>query len=159
MPEQETELNKAMLELAKKRVSFLQQIGAAAASEELVELASTWQGADCSLQLTRIGQNVQLFGTYERNNPFGNLGLLSMSPPNAEVKLRYNLLYSGVMKGRAVIGQVTRAREGAANVFDPSSSKQILMCFSADGNEIYIMIDADTDSPSYERLRKLQLVK
>lgn len=158
LPEREADLNKEMVTTAKQKVAFLQQIGAAAASEELLELPSTWQGPDCALQLTKKGRSLNLSGTYERSNPFGNLGVLPMGPSGSEVKIRYTVTYSGTVKGRALFGEVTRVREGASAVFDPATTQKALMFFSADGGDIFVMRDAESDSPTYERLRKLHLV-
>ncbi|QUS40854.1 tetratricopeptide repeat protein [Tardiphaga alba] len=157
-PEQESEIAKELFEAAKRRVVFLQQIGAAAASEEPAELAATWQGPDCSLQLSRTGQSLRIAGTYERKNPFGSLGLLGMSPSAPEVKSRYSVAYVGTIKGRALFGEFHRARDGGAALFDPANTQQALMFFSVDGSEIFVMRDADSDSPTYERLRRIQLV-
>ncbi len=62
------------------------------------------------------------------------------------------------MRGRAIFGTMARERDGASLLEAAGSNKKALMFFGEDGNDLFILEKADTDSPTYERLRRIQLL-
>ena len=158
VPEEEEKKQSELAESAKSRVIFLQQLGLATASNEPENVGETWQGPDCILNVSRNGNFVKFSGSFERDNPFaGLLGALG-GPVVASSKTKYIVAYSGTMRGRAVFGTMSREREGASLAESGGANKKALMFFSEEGNELFVMEKADTDSPTYDRLRRIQLL-
>jgi hypothetical protein len=157
VPEQEREKQQELVEAAKRRIVFLQQLGAAVASETPSTLPTNWHGPDCAMSLTKNGTKVEIAGSYLQDSSFGLLNALGMGTNGSSIKLKYDVAYSGKLVGRALFGHFERKREGAA-VTDSGFKKLAWMFFSSDANELYVLQDADTDSPSYDRLKNVALL-
>jgi tetratricopeptide (TPR) repeat protein len=158
VPEEEEKKQSKLAENVRPRVAFLQQLGLAVASNEPENVGETWQAPDCVLNVSRDGNFVKFSGSFERANPLGGLIGALGGPIAASSKSKLKLVYSGVMRGRAVFGMMSREREGATLMESAGANMKALMFFSEDGNELFVMEKADTDNPTYERLRRIQLL-
>jgi len=159
LPEQEDERLKTLTDEAKKRVVFLQRLGAAVGRPEAALSDERWQGPDCILTSSLDSGIIRLEGIFEQANVFAGMGLLAAigAPPTSETKVKYRVVYSGKLQGQAVFGTMNKTRDSAALDVGVVASN-VYMFFSEDGNELYVILDADTNKPTYERLRKLKLV-
>ena len=70
--------------------------------------------------------------------------------------MKQSVTYSGKVRGRAVSGKMTVGPDGASTDLGINTSTAY-MFFSEDESELYVMAGADTDNPTYHRLRKVQL--
>jgi hypothetical protein len=137
-------------------VVFLQQLGLAATSDEPEDIGESWQGPECVLKVFRDGNFVRFVGSFERVDAFqGLIGAIG-GPTNS--KSKFNIVYSGTIRGRAVFGTLSREREGASLLESGGANKKALMFFSENGNELSIMERADESSPTFERIRRIQLL-
>lgn len=157
IPEEEEEKRNQLVETARPKTIFLQQLGSAAASREPANVGDTWQGPDCVLSVSRNGDFVKFNGSFERDSLGGLLGALSVSTLPTP-KNKFSVVYSGTIRGRAIFGTMARERDGATLLEAAGSNKKALMFFGEDGSDLFIMENADTDSPTYERLRRIQLL-
>jgi tetratricopeptide (TPR) repeat protein len=155
--EKENGEQRTLIDEAKKRTVFLQRLGAAVGAVETADLGESWQGPDCVLTCSFDGNTVKLEGSFDRTNPFA--GILSSlgSSPAAGAKVKHKVTYSGKVRGRAVFGVVSSGPDGAASDLGLNASAAY-MFFSEDHGELYVMAGADTDNPTYQRLRKVELL-
>jgi hypothetical protein len=157
LPEEEETKQKELLDRAKLLVVFLQQLGMATASNEPESLGESWQAPDCVLNVYREGNFVRFTGAYERTNSL--LGLLgAIGAPPSPTKLKYSIVYSGTLRGRAIFGAVDRKNEGTTLAGSSVVHSKALMYFSEDGRELVVMEAADTTNPAYFRFRRVQLL-
>jgi hypothetical protein len=158
VPEVEEKTKSELAENAKPRVIFLQQLGLATASNEPENVGETWQGPDCVLNVSRDGNFVRFSGSFERDEPLGGLLGAIGGTVLANSKSKFNVVYSGTLLGRALFGAMSKEREGASLMESAGATKKALMFFSEDGNELFVMERANAASPTYERLRRIQLL-
>lgn len=159
VPEQEEKRQTHLIEGAKKRVVFLQKLGAATVLTEMASVGGSWQGPECVLTGSLTDGTINFEGFFERANPFG-MGIFGAigGPSKTETNVRHKIVYSGKARGRAVFGEITSGRDGAASDLGLNTSAAY-MFFGDDGTEVFIMIDPDSDKPSYQRLKKIKPAK
>lgn len=158
VPEAEERMRSEFIENARPRVIFLQKLGLATASNEPENVGETWQGPDCVLKVARDGNFVKFSGSFESDNPFGGLLTALGGPATTSSKSKFNIIYAGTMRGRALFGTMSREREGASLLGSAGGNKKALMFFNEDGNELFVMESADTPNPNFERLQRIQLL-
>lgn len=127
--ENEEKAVSSTLDEAKTRIAFYSAFGIALADPELRRIAGTWVGPECEMTLERDGDQVALRGNYQRQqNPLSAaLGLAG-----SNVLIRHEVHYSGVLRGRTVIGYVKRKSDEKSLSLVASSSdpQKFLMVIS-----------------------------
>jgi tetratricopeptide (TPR) repeat protein len=159
--EEENERKTEILDGIKTRVSYLQRLGRAATQQTPTDIGENWQGPDCTLKLTRKVDRISLRGTYEREeSSLAGLALAVMgsSPATGPVKRKYSIRYYGKLRGRAIIGDMKRERDGASLLESAGGESKIFMMFNDDGTELSIVERANTNSPTVVVLTRVQLL-
>jgi tetratricopeptide (TPR) repeat protein len=133
----ETKATDDVLDGAKPRVEFYRRFGESIGSTELSGIAGIWNGPDCPMTLEITNDQIRFHGNFERDaNPLSALvGIL-----NAKSTARHRIEYTGVLRGRIVIGKVYRSSDDQAATSLLSSStdgQKALMVMSE--NEIFAL--------------------
>jgi hypothetical protein len=161
LPEEEEKKQTELLETSKPKISYLQQLGRAAALEVPTDFGESWQGPDCVFNVIKADDRIKIVGTFERTNLFAGLGGILGGLANPSVpspKQKYTIEYEGKIRGRAIFGTIKRERDGASLLESAGGSSKVFMVFSDDGSEITVMEKADTNNPSYHVLKRAQLL-
>lgn len=98
----------ATLDQAKQRAEYYKSYGNSLGMSELTDLATVWVGPECELSLRIDGDQVSLDGSYQRaaNALSAALGMVSSS-----VTVRYELKFTGTLRGRAIVGLFKRTSD------------------------------------------------
>jgi tetratricopeptide (TPR) repeat protein len=104
-PETESKSVEATIDQAKERAAYYTSFGNSLGMTELAEPATTWVGSECELSLKIVGDQVSLYGSFQRgpNALSAAMGLVS-----SNVTVRQELQYTGILRGRAVVGLFQR---------------------------------------------------
>jgi tetratricopeptide (TPR) repeat protein len=133
VPEQETKDLTEVLEQAKPKIEFYRNFGRALGVAEPKKVGGTWIGPECELEATVTNDQIRLVGSYEREaNPLSfGLGLTTRQPAKHRVE------YTGVLKGCAIQGKITRSSDESA------ATKSLLSEFFAGATKVLMFVSDD----------------
>jgi hypothetical protein len=143
--ENEEKAVSSALDEAKRRVAFYSAFGIALADPELRRIAGTWIGPECEMTLERDGDQVALRGNYQRpqNSLSAALGLAG-----SNVLIRHEVHYSGVLRGRTVIGYVKRkSAEKSVSLLASSSDPQKFLMVLSEQEILVLDVSSSNSQP------------
>jgi hypothetical protein len=156
IPVHEDEQEGKVVERAVTKSSFFAQFGHATARSEPKKFIEKWDGPGYVLTVTLDGSNFKAVGFYEL---FGLAAFLAgpiggfASPPLPE---RMRVEYSGIVRGFAIVGSVSRTKEGAPpkSIIEAAGDiHSVIMILSDDERELRVMESFQKVEPSYYELR------
>lgn len=147
-------------EKAKPISEYYKQFGHSLARPLTLSIVGQWNAPNCRLELSVNGTSVVAIGSYEVAG-LGLLGALAFSggahSRNDPVPLRYVVEYRGDIRGRTIIGSVSRRQEGGLSkkpstlLIGSESDPTILMWISDIGDKIHVLErNANSDPRFYE---------
>jgi tetratricopeptide (TPR) repeat protein len=105
----ETKTVNSTLDEAKPRIAFYKLFGVALALPEPTGSANAWTGPDCEMTLDIMGDQVRFYGCFERSGNSLPVAMLGQSISRRPV--RHEIEYTGVLRGRTVIGKIKRSSD------------------------------------------------
>ena len=131
LPEQEDEKEREILEKAKPKIVFFQDLGRAITKPDITSIDSTWLGPDCHLAFSITEGEFRANGEYKRQVS----GLAAASLPGSPRVIHYKIEYIGRVIGRRIEGTVRR--------IDPTNSSSSSLLGRKDDEVSFAMILAD----------------
>jgi tetratricopeptide (TPR) repeat protein len=158
LPDEEEKSELEVFSKASLKSDFYRQLGAALSRTFPLNPPTIWQGKRGALSLVVDGPNFTLTGTYEVRAA-GLLGLTlrglnSTASDSVAKPVRWAIQYSGVMRGNAMLGKVSRKRVNDAPTV-PSllgsidDSKQVLMFLDAEQKKLDVLEMEGRSAPSF----------
>ncbi len=158
VPQEENKTLDETLEKTTDKASFYRKLGAAVLEPAPTVIGPQWKGSEGILRAAIGGDTLTLTGTFERPSLGGllslGLGAGSLAPTVRSVTHRTSFV--GEIRGRVVIGQVTRKSDGD----DPSllseamSGVKVLMYFNDDHTELSVMENPQSATPQFYKIRQ-----
>lgn len=155
--EQENQKESEIVAQGLRKSEFYRKFGAAVSQPDLSNIEEKWQGPDCILVVKQDGRKFTATGSYEQ--PSGILAntLAGLASP----QLRYQVVYNGTIRGRAVEASVTRKQEGQITplstiLLGADTEKKVLLILSDSGIEFSAMEGPDANQPQHYLIRTLQ---
>jgi len=164
IPQEESKEEIEVLERAQVVCDFYREFGKALAKDLIYPLANRWIGQRCEMALVIDKKAFNLSGEFERTDSmsFGMSPILTVygKSTDAPVITKHTIEYSGVVKGRAIVGWVSRDRQCAPEKTSSLLSKEedrtvALMVLSEDGHEIRVLEKPKTGSPKFYTLQAI----
>ena len=160
LPDEEKKSELEAFSKASLKVDFFRQFGAALSRPVPSSLPTVWQGKRGALCLVVDGPKVTLTGTYEDRTGILGLALrgFNSTASSSEAKpVRWAIQYSGVMRGNAMVGKVSRKRveevPSSASLFGSiDASKEVLMFLNPDQTNLNVLEMEGRIAPSFYRL-------
>ncbi len=151
--EDETKLKEA-LEKVKGKADFLRDLGAKALLPTPQKIHSNWMAPEGKIEARLTDGALKIFGSYERPaNSFagilsGNLGI-PMAPTSHKIE------YTGQMRGKMFVGNVSRTGDGygAAASLLSSMGTKTLMYLTEDETEFRVIENYQSQSPTFYVLK------
>lgn len=138
-PEKESEREGEIFERAERESEFMRRFGRALGLPSVATLQSKWSSDYGEFQLSDTGSGIRLIGTYEVDaSPL--VGALMMGFATQK-KIRYEIEFTGIVYGRAIVGEITRRREGEAvqhGLLGATKPNRTLMWISDDERRIHV---------------------
>jgi tetratricopeptide (TPR) repeat protein len=164
LPQEEEKEEIEMLKKAQSVCDFYREFGKGLAKNLVYPLANRWKGKHCEMALVFDTGTLNLSGKFERNNAmnFGMHSIFNVYGKSADTPAitKHTIEYSGTVKGRAVVGWVSRDRENEPDRTSTLLTKEddrtlMLMVFSEDGREIRVIEKPKTGIPQFYTLRAI----
>jgi len=153
--EEEEKKLEETLEKVKGKVAFYRQLGTSVISEMPTLIAAKWIAPEGVLEAKLSGDELRLFGSYERpGSSLGGLFGLGIGAPTS-VTHKYRIEYIGRFRGRMLTGTVQRMRDGTPTILGELVPTKTLMWLSGDGSELSVMENYSSVSPTSYTLRAL----
>lgn len=147
--DEENKKEEAAIKKAKPLSDFYRQLGKSLALPQALDLSGQWKSPDCMLTVSVNGDALSATGTFE----LANNGLLSLAIADSPFGFgtirpprRFVVNYKGKVRGRCVMGTITRLNEAenrpnAANSLLGGVEKQttILMWLAEDGLTLHAL--------------------
>jgi tetratricopeptide (TPR) repeat protein len=153
-PDQEDARRLEVLSEAKPKMDFYRTMGKAIASPT-PQLHPSWVGPDCTLNLKHDKENIELVGSFFRDQNGLLAALMGSQYSGAVVKIEYTVRYSGAMQGRAFFGTLRRNEPGASLLATTGSERNVCMALNEEGSEFSVMEGADTSHPTFYAISRV----
>lgn len=160
--DEDNEKQESTVRAARPNSEFYRKLGEALLSSQIKSIASRWKSPNCELQVSIKEDSFEAIGIYEESllgmslaNLNRNLGSRDNAP------LRKMEHYKGTIKGRAIIGFVSRQRADGASASTSTlltnydESPLIAMWLTDDGNTL---IAQETSEPNAARIYLLRQI-
>jgi tetratricopeptide (TPR) repeat protein len=163
LPDAEDKKQDEILNDARPKSEFYQQVGHALSCPEPTIPVHNWQGPDCILDITLHDGKFEAVGSYESSNTLNSLLAFGEARGGVNSRVQYQVTYSGTLRGRAIQGQVKRARKDAPQV-PPSllsagqDEIKVLMVVADGEREIHVAEFAQTGKTRFYTLRRVEIV-
>ena len=158
LPEEEDTKLEDILKKAKPVSGFYRHLGRASTLPSLTSLPNSWNGPDCVLTVQLNGNIFNAVGTYDQ--PGGGLAnaLLGFGASiGSPTPARLSVEYRGVLRGRTIVGQITRTRDGAPIVNSllngATNTGRISMVLTDNEDELQVM-EAQGNSRRFYSLKR-----
>jgi Flp pilus assembly protein TadD len=162
LPEEEDKKQEELLNEARPKSEFYQQVGHALSCAKPTALANSWQGPDCTLNITLHEGKFEAVGSYESPNTLNSLLTFGEARGGVGSRAQYQVIYSGTLRGRAIQAQVKRARKDAPEVPRTLLSSgrdeiKALMVVADGESEIHVCEFAQYSKPRFYTLRRVEI--
>ena len=148
-------------EIAKPISEYYRQFGHSLAGVLSINIIGKWKSPNCTLEFAVDGVKVVATGSYEVAGT-GLLYALGTSVGNSPAPLRYIEKYSGLIRGLAIVGSVSRIREGEAPpkastllMASAATSPTVLMWITGTGDKIHVLERYGKTAPNLYELHKV----
>jgi tetratricopeptide (TPR) repeat protein len=157
LPDEEKKSELEAFSKASLKVDFYRQFGAALSRTFPLSFPTVWQGKRGALNLIVDGPKFTLSGIYEESAGILGLALrgLNSTASNSGAKpVRWTIQYSGVIRGNAIVGKISRKRveeaPSSASLFGSiDDSKQVLMFLDAEQKNLNVLEMEERSAPSF----------
>lgn len=155
--EEEGKRETASLEKSKLASAYYRQFGRSLAKPLATNISARWKSPNCELKMVVTGTTLVAIGSYERSSGIGLLGLAGFSDPR---QWRYCEEFRGEMRGRSIVGTVSRNREGeklkASSLLTAlDDSLSVLMWISDADDKIHVLERKSNGEPQFYMLERL----
>nr|MDP2190661.1 hypothetical protein [Rhodoferax sp.] len=161
LPDEEEKSELEVFSKASIKSDFYRQLGSALSRSFPLNPPAVWQGKRGALSLVVDGHNFTLTGTYE-DRATGIIGMalrgLSGAGSDNDAKpVRRIIQYTGVLRGSALLGKVSRKRLDDAHAVRSllgsiDDSQQVLMFFDAEQKKLNVLEEDGKSAPSFYSL-------
>jgi tetratricopeptide (TPR) repeat protein len=151
VPKEEDRNLREALEKMRPKVAFYRKLGAAVLKRTPTDMAPKWNSIEGVLDATIDGTAIRIHGSHESPTL---AGLLVGGP---QKMVLHKVTYIGQLYGSAIIGTVTRSREGEGSsiIGDTPTEKKFLMYFEIGGGELSVMEEPGAPVPTFLSLKRV----
>lgn len=164
IPQEEAKEEIEFLKRVQSVSDFYREFGKALSKNLLSPLANRWKGRHCAMALVIDKDAFTLSGKFERTDPMN----FALSPiltdhvksTDTSTITKHSIEYSGTIKGRAIVGWVSRDRlnepEKTSSLLTKEDDRTLmLMVISEDGHEIRVLEKPKQGSTKFYTLQSL----
>jgi len=148
--EEEKKLTEA-LEKVGVKAEFYRELGRCIVDKTPETIADRWTTREGELRAELANDELKLKGNYEK--PTGALSSMFIGGLATPASEKYEIEFSGHLRGRMFIGTVVRKREGGPATLLGDLPWKTLMHLSADGMILNVMEDVSSAEPTFYEMR------
>lgn len=152
LPDTEQKKHDELVKQGHRKSEVYREVGRALCRIERNEIASDWDGPDCPLSVTLVGQAFQAEGKFERPGNSLLAAGMGLLRPTTQV----HVTYRGMLCGRVIEGRVKRDDGAAKNGLLAliGDETKVLMVLSDDGTELKVIEGPHSTEPRQYLLRQ-----